>query len=336
MTSGRAAQIIAAIIALLILQAKDVWIAPGLLKKHNGLVRQEQNIKSQTKLFQKDYIDSQNMFSRFSCGLEQILSDYYWIKATTLGAVDIMLKYNISPDSKDAIALLEDAGLTDQQRKTLYELIRLSTNYDPQFVYAYEYGSLLLAWAGYTDFAVFILEEGVNKNPDSARLYNSLSFTHYFFMKDFEKGAFYAQKAYDAAKGGSYANPRLVAQAYAAGGDYDAAIRFLKELYDKPDSQMTKIQIESMIKYLTVERDIEFLQKALDRFIQKYDVKPMVLEGLSKTGIVTAIPTEPFGGKYVLNTETWKVENKPLNRYEHLLTIKQRDTRAGEVNLRAE
>lgn len=334
MKTDRMFQIIVVITTLLILQGKDVWIGNKINTMHKNLVLTELEKRSSGGVFDKTYITSQNVFSKFSFGMEQILSDYYWVKAATLGAVDLMLKYNISPDNQNALEIIEDAGMSEQQKKTMYELVRLSTNYDPHFIYVYEYGSLLLAWEGYTDFATFLLTEGVKKNPRSARLYNSLSFVNYFFLKDYEAGAYYAQKAYETSENGEYSNPKLVAQAYAAGGDYDAALAFLKNLYEKPESQMTKSQIETMVKYIRVEKDIDFLNKALGKFIKKYNVKPLVLEGVVETGIVTEIPQEPFGGKYVLNIDTWLVENEPLKRDEHLLEVRAKDTKKETATMR--
>jgi hypothetical protein len=248
-------------------------------------------------------------------GIRPMISDLFWIKATTQ-KTDQIFEMNKQKNSGN-VDLIDQEGIerTSKDDRELYDLISMVNELDPKFVYAYYFGSTILAWDGETTLAISMLEKGLINNQDSAMLASNLSFIYYYFLKDWEQGARYADLSYRIS--GKYsATPRMVAQFYAAGRNYDMALRFIADNIDTITDPDTKKQLEQQVRYLVVEKNIVELEKAAARFRKRYGRSPNSLEQLVKTDIIKEIPKDPFGGKYVIKSDG-TIENEPRMRFLH-------------------
>ncbi len=264
-----------------------------------------------------------------STGMKPLVANIYWTKATTLKSDEI---FEMQRDSKtkNLPKILMDAEIERTRRDDyeLYELLRYVTYFDPNFEYAYFYGSHLLAFDGNIDLAISLLRDGLKKNPKSGMIPGMLSFIYYYFLKDWKAGAEYAQMSWR--KGGKYSAPtKGVVALYAAGNDYKQAIDFLYEIRASIKDPTTLEQIDMQLRYLLVEKDIDFLQTAVERYAQLNKRLPPDLGRLAYMNYINALPIEPFGGKYVLGKDGL-VTNDPPNRFTHYKQMK--DHKAGDFH----
>ncbi|MFA6449672.1 MAG: hypothetical protein WCX65_09400 [bacterium] len=274
--------------------------------------------------FQDTRASSLGIIEFLATGAKPLIADLFWIKATTLNANDVFeITKKRAAEGKGigSIFTIEaDVPRTPKDNRDLYDLISNVTYLDPTFEYAYYYGATLLSWDGELTLATSLLDKGLHNNMRSAMLASSMSFIYYYFYKDWDMGAYYSKMSYQFS--GKYsATPKAVANLYAAGRRYDLAITFLSDTMATAKDKDSRKQMEEQIKYLFVEKYIEYLEKALQSFKERAGVYPPSLETLVKYRIIPSVPKDPFGGKFVI-TGPGLVENKPHNRFEHFADMR--------------
>ncbi|MEW5947529.1 MAG: hypothetical protein AB1742_15175 [bacterium] len=248
----------------------------------------------------------------FSMGFEQIISDYFWIKAITYSEQD-MIKYSMILSEHEMHEMLEATERTGRERYRMYRFLELSTHFDPGFIYAYEFGGTMLAWNGYVELANVLLERGLSKNPDAYRLAYSLGFNHFFFNKDFNKAIEYFTLAHEIS-GGESVKPSFIATLHALAGDIDLGLKLLESLYNNASDPDTKEFYAERIRYFWVEKHLKSLNEAIDAYGRRFGKDPEKLEELVETGIINAIPQEPFGGAYAIDHADHTAANRPFKR----------------------
>ncbi len=283
--------------------------------------KQEENRKVDGT-FQPTRAASLGMFEFIAAGMKPLVADFYWIKATTLNADKIFeMQKEMAVKRVSTLTMQEEVNRSQQDDRDLYDLLSMACRLDPHFVYAYYYGSQLLSWDAQYTLATSLLERGMRNNPDSAVLASAMSFIQYYFLDDWEKGAEYAQLSYEIS--GKYAaTPKTVANLYAAGRNYDLALTFLADIHETTSDPDTREQIDEQIRYLLVEKHIETLQNGVDSFRSKFGRLPADLDVLVRAGIISKMPEDPFGGKYVLK-KNGKVENEPRMRMDHYAKMRK-------------
>jgi len=271
--------------------------------------------------FQNTVASSMGVIDFLSTGIKPLIADYYWIKITTMNAdkvLEMMKKEALKGHTRMQVE--EEIPRTPKQTRELYDLLKNATYLDPHFVYAYYFGGQILSWDNELTLAINILEDGLKHNK-SAMLASSLSFLYFFFLKDWNKGAQYAELSYKF--GGKYsASPQEVATYLAGGRNYDMAIRFMSDAIAENKDKDTKKELELRLKYLFVEKYIEYLEKAAVHYEYKYGVKPDSLNDLVFSGIITEIPKDPFGGRFMID-RNGNVKNYPLMRFKHFQEMRE-------------
>lgn len=271
--------------------------------------------------FQNTRAASIGIVEFLATGIGPMIADFYWINATTMNADQVFEITKQRAAAGKGLMVQAEVARTPKDDRDLFDLICVIGRLDPHFEYAYYYGATILSWDRNTELAISLLEKGIRNNPDSAMLASSLSFTYYYFMKDWKKGAEYAKRSYRIS--GKYAStPKAVAQFYAAGRNYDLAIRFLADILDSTTDPDTRGQLEDQMRYLIVEKDIEYLEKAVAGFIIRFGRKPENLAELVEKGIIKEIPKDPFGGGFIMNKDS-SVENQPRMRFDHYKKMRE-------------
>ncbi len=265
-------------------------------------------------------------------GAKPFFADLYWIKATTLKAdeiFEITKKYAMQgKEVGTALSLELEVPMDATDNRDLYDILSNTTYLDPTFEYAYFFGSQLLSWNGDTTLATALLERGIHSNIRSGMLASSLSFIYYYFYKDWDMGAYYAKLSYQYS--GKYSStPKEITNLYAAGRHYDMAIKFMSDTMENTKDPDAKEQMEEQLKYLFVEKYIDYLEEGCRRYKQATGRFPATLSDLVKTRIINAVPEDPFGGKFVI-VANGKVENKPYRRNTHYIEIRNRENSLSE------
>lgn len=270
------------------------------------------------------YLPSRVFLRIFSLGFDPLIADFFWIKAVTYSEADALEKVFMMSDG-EMHEYLHEQPFDRRARQRVFQMLDITTDFDPQFLYAYEFGGNVLAWSNDVGLANLLLEKGLKynrNNPEAWKLAQTLGFNTFFFRKDPVQAAKYMEEADRLAKG-KFRTKDLAAAFLLAGKKYDLAISMLESLLNSAPDEDTRQYYEAKIKYFLVEKDLDMLNGALHLFIQHYEVAPLFVDAFVKTGILDEIPKEPFGGVYVINRETLRVENKPYRRNRFIMSMEQ-------------
>ena len=299
----------------------------ALLVREQTSALHKQWEKQRHKLDQKElksaHTSSAQVMEFVGNPVKPFMADLFWIRATTLKADELFeLQRDAASEGLPRIMVHSAVSRSDKDNYELYELLRQTTFLDPHFEYAYFYGAHLLAFSGKTDLALSLLHDGYRKNPDSGMIPALMAFIYFYFRKDWATGAEYAKISYE--NSGKYSSMyKEVANLYGAAREYSFAIEFLQDVLSTTTDPGTRTEVEEQLKYLYVEDHIEFLQKAVDKYMLANNGKPPpYIKRLVEKQIVNRIPTEPFGGRYVVTAEG-VVQNDPLKRFEHYQNMRE-------------
>ena len=68
-----------------------------------------------------------------------------------------------------------------------------------------------------------------------------------------------------------------------------------------------KEQLETRMKELVIQRDVQMLETAVKRYTKLKNHLPRHLGQLVSAGILSALPQEPFGGEYRYNVKNGEI-----------------------------
>ncbi len=249
------------------------------------------NLRLASQLRQRPY-DVVNLpdgaFTRYaSVGQRGFVSDMYWLSA---------VQYVGEPRA--------DVRGWDK----LYPLIDLVTDLDPRHGYAYQTAGIVLSAAGRLEESDAILEKGMTSGPNWWSYPFYISFNHWFYRGDLAEGARYAEIA--ARTPGASANiSHLALSLKSKAGTPEDAIRMLLELRANVKDEVTAGRLDEQIKLAVLERDAQMLERAAAEYARVTGMPLGHLNMLVTSGIVPAIPEDPFGGVYVWDFEKREVRS---------------------------
>jgi tetratricopeptide (TPR) repeat protein len=236
-----------------------------------------------------------------------------------------------------AVQVLGEKVVRDQDYQWLYHALDVVTTLDPRYVYAYDVGGTVLAeLAGRYDLSNRLLEKGLDPNPESWRLPFLLGFNHFFHLGQHLQAAEYLARAAKAPGWGHegappYYVPRLAARLYAQGKNPDVAIEFLEAMLAQTTEPLIREQLLRRIRRIGLERDLQIIERAVQRYEQVTKRKPSSLGDLVTNGLLPRIPEEPYGGRYLFDATTGEVSSS--THLERMRVYRQSDsmTRKGDV-----
>lgn len=213
-------------------------------------------------------------------GYRQIAADLIWLKA---------------------VQHLGERKQTAEGYLWAYRAVDVLTDLDPQFTMAYQAaGTILGVWAGRVQESIAILTKGMRHNPEVWQLPFLVGYDYFYELCDTASAAPYLQVASQLPGAPGYL-PKLAARMTVESGDPDAALEFLKRLYDQVEDERLREPLTQRMKEVIAERDIRFLEEGVRRYKARYGRLPARLEDLVTKGIIAEIPAEPLGGVYDLN-----------------------------------
>ena len=198
---------------------------------------------------------------------------------------------------------------TGDEYEWMYHALDVITTLDPQYAYAYYVGGVVLtSYGNRVDLSNRLLERGHRENPAEWNLPFLLGYNHYFYLGDAPKGAEYIGVA-ARTPGAPDFLPGLATRMYAEAGNPDVALEFLEALWRENPDMAVREKLEVRAKEVIIERDIRFLESAVQQYRSTRGRFPTKLQDLLTSGAVTQIPLEPFGGSYELDTKTGNVSS---------------------------
>lgn len=215
----------------------------------------------------------------FSFGFRNVLADVVWLEA------------------------VQSAGnlrMTPRQYDRLSELLDVVANFDPKFEIPYLLGGLVLGGSTpHARKAVRVLERGKGQFPGDWRFPFYIGFTHYFSLGDAAAGG--AAMAEAARLPGSPVHlAGLASRMFSEARDPDAALAFLDTIAGQETDAARRAVLEGRRREIVVERDLQAMEKAIERYREKARVGPGKLADLVRAGLLPRIPAEPNGGRYLL------------------------------------
>ncbi len=185
----------------------------------------------------------------------------------------------------------------------LFRLLNAVANYDPRFEIPYLLGGLILGESPFHGReALAILERGRERYPGHWRFHYYIGFTHYFSLGNPVEGGRAMMEA--ARQPGSPAYlAGLGTRMLAEGRDPEAALAFLTTMEREETDDARREVLRRRIRDVTVERDVQALERAVASYREARGRPPAELADLVRSGLMAGIPQEPNGGAYHIQVD---------------------------------
>jgi tetratricopeptide (TPR) repeat protein len=191
----------------------------------------------------------------------------------------------------------------------MYHALDVITTLDPQYVYAYYAGGVILGdLANRPDLSIRLLAKGVNANPEEWNIPFLLGYNYYFLLGDPAKGAEYIMKAASLPDRPAYL-PGLATRMAAEAGNPDTALAFLEARLRETHDPQTRESLVNRMKEVIIERDLHLLESAVAVYRTQHRSLPATLRDLVMAGALPSLPQEPFGGDYRVDPKTGSVSS---------------------------
>jgi len=272
---------------------RALWSIGAFLVALQGILFLPVNhwIASKPTLQQLTYLPEGKYLRIASLGFRELAADLLWLQV-----IQVMGQRKLSKDDGH----------------WLYLAVDRITTLDPAFVRAYEAGSLALCTlVVLPEESNRLLEKGMHHNPQEWKLPFLLAINLYFEIGDDKQAAEAMAKA-ASLPGAPDGLARLAAKLFVSAKSPQQAVDFLSKVYEETADENVKKLLEIRLKESIVERDLQLLEEALSRYQDKYSGRPSRLEDLVGPGLLSALPDEPFGGRYLYESATGTVRSSEV------------------------
>lgn len=207
-----------------------------------------------------------------------------------------------------AVQHLGELKQTEHGYRWAYHAIDVVTDLDPQFWFAYLAGGTVLSvWGGMVPEGLSLLTKGMRHNPDVWQLPFYAGYDYFYELCDAATGAKYFKIAASLPGAPAYL-PKLVARLSVEAGDPAAAVEFLKKVIQQTQEERLREALTVRLSEVVLEREIQILETAVQRFMQVHGRYPSRIEELVDARIIARIPDEPFGGSYLVSQRDGSVQ----------------------------
>lgn len=194
--------------------------------------------------------------------------------------------------------------VTDEDRETLYTLLKQSLHLDPLFFQTGYYVQGLLSWReGFHEKAVELLKYQAERREWDWEPMFYLGFNLFFYLNDTQQAITYLQAGADR-PGAPLIMKTLAARLLHRSGQTLTAIGFLKTMMEQAEDEPTKaIYAKRLEAYMGVYE----LEQGVQSYHTNYGRYPSVLDELVKNGLLKTIPQNPFDEQYFYDSDTGRV-----------------------------
>jgi hypothetical protein len=201
--------------------------------------------------------------------------------------------------------------MTDRKYEWLGHVFKILTTLDPRFIGAYHFGAITLAWdAREPAQALDLLDAGMAANPMNWQLPFDAAFINYALLRDYEQAGRLFKIASKLPNAWQL-TARWAAFSTGKAGDFETARQMWLDMYDNTGNKRLKELAVRQLKLLKLEELTQRLQQAVVRFREREGRLPGGLGELVTRGYVTAIPLEPFGGRFYLEGDQVRTTTPP-------------------------
>jgi len=231
-------------------------------------------------------VQSGPLLRKLSLGYDGLLANIYWTRAVQYYGSRVL-------DPKAKFELLDP-------------LLNLTTDLDPHFMTAYQFGALFLsqdaAGASRPDLAVKLVRKGMAANPGDWRLYYNLGFIYYWSLKDYE-GA--AKCFWDGSRipGAPPWMSALAAAVAAKGGSRETSRFMWSQIYESAKEPAIRDNALAHLQILRVQEDFDLLARISDAFYKRFGRYPASGRALVSAGMLALVPQDPAGYPYAFGPD---------------------------------
>jgi len=190
--------------------------------------------------------------------------------------------------------------------RALNRLLTYSTDLDPKFAGAYRYAGNAMP-RHTSDGKVtnvlqveVILAKGVRERADDWRIPFELGFIQSYYLGHFEDAAHNLAAAARTPGAPDYLS-FLATRTAAEAGDLDFAEKMASVMSEQASEESTQQEWQKRLLDLRMERDLRALEAAIQRYRQRTGHPPVSLQALAAAGDLRSIPSEPHGGRYLID-----------------------------------
>lgn len=184
----------------------------------------------------------------------------------------------------------------------LFPVLDLVTDLDPRHGYAYQVGGNLLSSVGRLSESNRLLEKGIRNLPTRYILPFHRAVNAFLYAGDYVEAARWFERAAQT-PGAPARLQQYVAAMYVKGNAPEAAISFLRHMYESADDEESRRALLKQIDQAVLERDAARLEAAAAAFRERLGVAPVAVAALVAEGVVDEVPADPFGGEYYLDAD---------------------------------
>jgi len=215
----------------------------------------------------------------FAFGFRNVMADVVWLQAVQVAG---------------------NRNLTTAEYDRLYVLLNVGLDLDPKFEIPYLFGGLILGESPqHGREALRVFERGKSTHPTDWRFPFYMGFTHYFSLGNALAGGGAMAEAARLPGSPSYL-PGLASRMLSEAKEPEVALALLEPIVKQESDLARRAVLERRMREVTVERDLQSLERAVERYREITGIVPGDLSALVRERILTAIPPEPNGGNYVM------------------------------------
>lgn len=215
----------------------------------------------------------------------------------------------------------------------LFPIVDLITDLDPRHGYAYQVAGNVLAGVGRIQESNQILEKGMRNLPGRYILPFHRAVNALLYQGDYALAGRLFERA--AATPGAPEHLReYVLAMYVKANQADAAIGFLSRLLEEAADPESRKAIQKQLEQARLERTALVIDEAIERYRERFLLRPFTLEQLVDKGLLSEIPADPLGGNWIVDQEGRVHSSVNPRRFQKPLSAEQRGIEARALNNR--
>ena len=189
-----------------------------------------------------------------------------------------------------------------QQYEWLHRTLENAVTLDPYFLDPYYLMNSALIWDRYkTPEVNGLIAKGADTRTWDALLPFFAGFNYYYFQNDGEKSFYYLKQASKRSGGNPFYDSLASRVAYKA-DKTELAIMYLEEQIREAELKGLKASVGNLERRLELLKGIRQIEVAVEAYQKLFTRPPASIDELTKLRLLAAIPKEPNGGSFYLDS----------------------------------
>lgn len=220
------------------------------------------------------------------------------MKPEIVRAIDLGL-HNAAADLMWLAAIQYFGGSGSRTNEKLDDYLYLSSELDPKFSYPYAFGVLLLPSLNQIESAIKLAEKGISEAKPDWRIPYYMAATYHISLKDTKNAAKYFDIA--AQTKGAPDSIKKIAATYGSRPDLrEQTKQIWIGVYENSNDEIVRERAKAYVVHYEI---LDLLENAAKMYKDKNGKYPVNINDLVGANILRAIPQDPFGFEYEIDTE---------------------------------